>query len=158
RPAEVRRPDLLDRTHVGLDERAELRVRRGVVHEDVEPAQRVDAVPYRRLDDLGITRRSRRGRDARANLLERGRGLRELVGLAGVHAHRGARGRQRFRDRAADALRAAGDERDLAVDAQDLRRIDHRYSPVPLSERGDATAWTSRSRRMRYSSARISTS
>ena len=59
RAADVRRPHLLDRAHVGVDERTELRVRRRVVHEDVEPPSALDAVLDGLLDDGRIAGRAR---------------------------------------------------------------------------------------------------
>ena len=53
---------------------------------------------------------------ARSGGVDRGRGLVEPVLLAGREHHRGAAVGERRRDRPADALRRAGDERDLAVE------------------------------------------
>ena len=62
-----------------------------------------DAVRDRGFDHRGISGRARGGRDARAERLERGRRLGELVGLARVDAHRRARVGERLADGAADA-------------------------------------------------------
>ncbi len=118
--------DLGDRAEIGVHQRPEYGVDRGVVDDDVTAPERLDHRRDGRFGHLGIADRTGDGHDPRAEGLDRGLRLLELGGLAGHDGDVGARGRARLRDRPSDATRAAGDQDRPAVDAQRGCRIDHR--------------------------------
>ena len=132
RAGDVGVEDLGDRAEVGVHQRPERGVDRGVVDDDVAAAERVRSSSATAV--LGDGRRSPTEpatvHDRRADRRERGRGLLELVGLAGDDRRRRHRpAAARLGDRAADAARPAGDEHDLAVEPQcrpGRSRVDHR--------------------------------
>ena len=103
RADDVRVEDLRDRAQVGVHQRSEHGVDRGVVDDDVAAAERlehrrtaVSATSGSPTEPATVTTSAPKRR-------ERGLGLLELGGLAGDHADVGPRRRARFGDRAADA-------------------------------------------------------
>ncbi len=91
---------------------AVVRVRGGVVDEDVEPTEPFDRGADGTLAGIGVTGIRGEDLDVAGHL---GASSLELILLATVDHHLRARRCQRCRDRLADALRGAGDQRNLAV-------------------------------------------
>ena len=110
----LRAHDLVEGLVLDVEQRAVIRVHRGVADEDVDLAVMLDRARDQRLDFLAARDVAGNDMGVAARLVDAVGDFLAGVGLAAGDHHLGAELGQQFRRRAADAAAGAGDDGDLA--------------------------------------------